>query len=217
MVFLIDKILKALDEGEIVLGVFIDLSKAFYTVNHTYFWINYINAALEVWHMFGLQIIYTTKKQYVSFNKLDADDTNMFVTGENIENLICVMNTEFKKIISKFKKNLFFIFSFSNKRIVNTNDIVIDNQPVFRVSHTNFLSVIMDEKLNWYEHVNNLKIKLAKGSGIIKKCRICLSIDTLITLYYSCIYPYITYCLKVWGGANERNPNSIFILQNLLL
>ena len=35
LVFLIDKILKALDEGEIVLGVFIDLSKAFDTVNHT--------------------------------------------------------------------------------------------------------------------------------------------------------------------------------------
>ena len=109
------------------------------------------------------------------------------------------MNTEFKKIISKFKKNLFFIFSFSNKRIVNTNDTVIDNQPVFRVSHTKFLGIIMDEKLNWSEHVNNLKKKLAKGSGIIKKCRICLSIDTLITLHYSCIYPYITYCLEVWG------------------
>ena len=35
LVFLIDNILKALDEGEIVLGVFIDLSKAFDTVNHT--------------------------------------------------------------------------------------------------------------------------------------------------------------------------------------
>ena len=62
----------------------------------------------------------------------------------------------------------------------NTNDIVIDNQPVSRVSHTKFLGVIIDEKLNWSEHVNNLKIKLAKGSGIIRKCRICFSIDTLL-------------------------------------
>ena len=35
LVFLIDKILKAQGEGEIVFGVFIDLSKAFDTVNHT--------------------------------------------------------------------------------------------------------------------------------------------------------------------------------------
>ena len=79
------------------------------------------------------------------------------------------------------------------------------------------MGVIIDEKLNWSEHVNNLKIKLAKGSGIIRKCRICFSIDTLLTLYYSFIYPYITYCLEVWGGANERNLNSIFILQKRII
>ena len=156
------------------------------------------------------------------FSLLYADDTNMFVTGKNIENLIFLMNTELKKILIwlnanklslNVKKTHFIIFSFSNKRIVNTNDIVIDNQPVSRVSHTKFLGVIIDEKLNWSEHVNNLKIKLAKGSGIIRKCRICFSIDTLLTLYYSFVYPYITYCLEVWGGTNERNLNSIFILQ----
>ena len=81
---------------------------------------------------------------------------------------------------------------FFNKRIVNTNYIVIDNQPVSRFSYTKFFGVIIDEKLNWAEHVHNLKIKLAKGSGIIRKCRICFIIDTLITLDYSFIYPYIT-------------------------
>ena len=146
------------------------------------------------------------------FSLLYADDTNMFVTGKNIENLICLINTKFKKIVIwpnanklslNVKKTHFIIFSFSNKRIVNTNDIVIDNQPVSRVSHTKFLGVIIDDKLNWSEHVNNLKIKLAKGSGISRKCRICFSIDTLITLYYSFIYPYITYCLEVWEGTSE--------------
>ena len=160
------------------------------------------------------------------FSLLYADDTNMFVTGKNIENLIFLMNTELKKIVIwlnanklslNVKKTYLIIFSFSNKRIVNTDDIVIDNQPVSRVSHTKFLGVIIDEKLNWSDHVNNLKIKLAKGSGIIRKCRICFSIDTLLTLYYSFIYPYITYCLEVWGGTNERNLNSIFILQRRII
>ena len=150
----------------------------------------------------------------------------MFVTGKNIEKLIFLMNTELKKIVTwlnanklslNVKKTHFIIFSFSNKRIVNTDDIVIDNQPVSRVSHTKVLGVIIDEKLNWSEHVNNLKIKLAKGSGIIRKCRICFSIDTLLTVYYSFIYPYLTYCLEVWGGTNERNLNSIFILQKRII
>ena len=98
------------------------------------------------------------------FFLLYADDTNMFVIGTNIENLIFLMNTELKKIVIwlntnklslNIKKTHFIIFSFSNKRIVKTNDIVIDNQPVSRVSHTKCLGVIIDEKLNWSEHVNN--------------------------------------------------------------
>ena len=40
------------------------------------------------------------------------------------------------------KKTNFIIFSFSKKRIVNTIDVVIDNQPVSRVSYTKFLDVI---------------------------------------------------------------------------
>ena len=63
----------------------------------------------------------------------------------------------------------------------------------------------------------NLKIKLAKGSGIIRKCRICFSIDTLLTLYYSFNYPNITYCLEVWGGTSEINLNSIFIIQKRII
>ena len=86
---------------------------------------------------------------------LYADDTNIFVTGKNIENLILLMNTEFKEIVIylnanklslNVKKTHFIIFSFSKKRIVNTTDILVDNQPVSRVSHTKFLGVIIDEK-----------------------------------------------------------------------
>ena len=31
------------------------------------------------------------------FSLLCADDTNMFVTVKNIDNLVCLMNTELKK------------------------------------------------------------------------------------------------------------------------
>ena len=37
------------------------------------------------------------KVSSLSFSLLYADDTNMFVTGKNIENLIFLMNTELKK------------------------------------------------------------------------------------------------------------------------
>ena len=47
LVFLIDKILKSPEEGEIVLGVLIHLNKAFDTVNHTVF--------LDKLHKYGIR------------------------------------------------------------------------------------------------------------------------------------------------------------------
>ena len=35
----------------------------------------------------------------------------------------------------------------------------------------------------------------------------------LVTLFHSCIYPYLTYCLEVWGGAGDVYLLSLFKLQ----
>ena len=37
--------------------------------------------------------------------------------------------------------------------------------------------------------------------------------STLVTLYHSFIYPYLTYCLEVWGGAGDVYLLSLFKLQ----
>ena len=72
LVFLIDKILKALDEGEIVLGVFIALSKAFDTVNHTILLDKLYKYGIRgMAHVWITNYLYD-RKQYVSFNKLDS-------------------------------------------------------------------------------------------------------------------------------------------------
>ena len=40
-----------------------------------------------------------------------------------------------------------------------------------------------------------------------------LKSNSLLTLYYSFIYPYLNYCIEIWGSANDTLMLSIFKLQ----
>ena len=53
---------------------------------------------------------------------------------------------------------------------------------------------------------------ISKGRGILNKAK-NINLSPLVTLYHSFIYPYLTYCLEVWGGAGDVYLLSLFILQ----
>ena len=65
------------------------------------------------------------------------------------------------------------------------------------------MGIFIDFKMSWINHINHVKSKVAKGIGILCKARKYLKQSTLLTLYYSFIYPYISHCLEVWGNANN--------------
>jgi len=60
---------------------------------------------------------------------------------------------------------------------------------------------MLDYKMSWMSHINHVKNKVAKGLGIISKARKFLKSITLLSLYHSFVYPYLTYCIEVWGSA----------------
>ena len=47
----------------------------------------------------------------------------------------------------------------------------------------------------------------------INKAKKYINLSTLVTLYHSFIYPYLTLCLQVWGGAGDVYLLSLFKLQ----
>ena len=67
----------------------------------------------------------------------------------------------------------------------------------------------MDENLNWSKHISTVKTKI----GIICKARCVLKSSTLVTLYNSFVFPYMSYCIEVWGGASDKYMSSLFKLQ----
>ena len=55
--------------------------------------------------------------------------------------------------------------------------------------------------------------KISKSIGVIYKASFCLPTSSLLTLYYSVVYPYLVYCVSVWGSTYPSNLKHILVLQ----
>ena len=153
---------------------------------------------------------------------LYADDTNVFISGRNIDEMIDKMNCELKNVTrwlntNKLSLNVckthYVIFAPGRKCASPTAQVIIDNCIVSREYSTMFLGVKIDSKLTWWDHVQYIKKKIAKNVGVLSRAKHLLKRSTMLSLYYSFIYPYLTYCLEIWGMAATTCTDSLLKLQ----
>ena len=64
-----------------------------------------------------------------------------------------------------------------------------------------FLGIVIDNKLSWAHHLKYITSKAAKGVGILSKLRKSFGSQTMKTVYYSLIYPFITNGIVFWGSS----------------
>ena len=105
---------------------------------------------------------------------------------------------------------------FGRKHIPTTSilNIKIDQNVLERVTCTKFLGVQIDSHLTWDSQIKYLSIKIARGVGILSRCKYIMPRDVLLCLYNSLIYPYINYCCIIWGNACKTVIRPIQMLQN---
>ena len=104
-----------------------------------------------------------------------------------------------------------------NKHIDTDISLSIDGEPIYEVQKTKFLGVIIDKKLTWKEHIALTAGKISRGIGMVIKARNYLNKSGLIIIYYSFIYPYLTYCNHIWGCTYKTNLQRIVTLQNRIV
>ena len=79
---------------------------------------------------------------------------------------------------------------------------------------TKFLGVhLLDQHLSLKYHVAK---KVSKTIGIIGKARFFLSSKSLLSLYYTLVYPYLNYCNITWCSTYPSNLNRILYQLNIL-
>ena len=121
---------------------------------------------------------------------LFADDSNVFISNSNYDDLLRILNEELKNISQWFKANNlslnlnktnYILFS-SHRKIIPyvLRKVIIDGMEIPKVTSVKFLGVYVDQHLTWNTHIDQLVDKLAKNIGIIKRISYLLSPNTLL-------------------------------------
>ena len=110
------------------------------------------------------------------------------------------------------KKTKWIVFSL-RKKCLPSQPVFIKGEVIERVNDTNSWAFSLVANMSWSCHIQHIRKKISKGIGILYKAKRLLTQDTLITLYFSFIYPYIVYCIEVWGSTCKNNLLSLLKLQ----
>ena len=234
---------KGIENGKFSCGIFLDLSKAFDTVNHAILIKKLehcgIRGLAKEWFISYLH----NKKQFTSIGNtnseelpiscgvpqgsvlgpllfllfindfknctssldlhLFADDSNFFFSHKNLAQLEMIINVELvhvqtwlstNKLSLNIDKSNYVFFHPPQKKVnisikLNINDTSLKEKPCIK-----YLGIMLDSNLNWKSHVNCISTKIKRSICILSKMRYLVTLDVLINLYYTLIYP-----LVVWG------------------
>ena len=263
---IVENLLTELQNGKLVAGIYLDLSKAFDTVDH-----NILLDKLEHYGIRGNPLKWfksylQNRQQYTVVNgkksnlqhvqygvpqgsvlgpllfllytndivmavgknklRLFADDSNVFVTADNATTLQQKMKEVLLSIFIWFKANkltaninktAYSIFKRNGVIPGCLNSIKIDNEVINRVKEVKYLGIILDDKLNWEAHINELNKSLTKTINAFKIIKNFVPNQNKSALYYAYVYSKIQYGIEVYSSAKDKWINKTQIKQNRAL
>ena len=151
---------------------------------------------------------------------LFADDSNFFNSNIDINELFRITNAELikighwvvcNKLSINFEKTHYLIFS--RKMLITDKSLKILDQIIPRKSVTKFLGVFIDDRLSWEQRISHICNKISKSIGVLFRIKDQLNLNCKKILYYSMIFPYLHYCLSIWGAACSTALKPLIILQ----
>ena len=154
---------------------------------------------------------------------LFADDTSIIVKGRDPIDLQKNMENIFDQINDWFKTNLLTInmdktnyIQFRTKNKPTTHlTITSNNQPVTPVSNIKFLGLYINDSLNWNQHIDYISTRLSTVCYIMRNIKSYMTLNTMITVYYSYFNSIISYGLLFWGISPYSQ--KIFRIQKKIL
>ena len=156
---------------------------------------------------------------------LFADDTNLHMSHHNIQFLqqevyqeINNVNKWLKqnKLILNYKKSNFMMIGNAMQNST-TFEVIVNHNNIPLTNSVKYLGVILDNKLTWQPHIEQISVKLSRACGMIFKLRHYVPLSTLKLIYYSMFHSVLQYSVINWGRASKHLLYKIKTLQNRFL
>ena len=114
-------------------------------------------------------------------------------------------------------KTEFIIFRPPRKNLPTRITLKIKNTKIFESLKVKYLGVILDTRLKWKHHINEVSKKLNRAVGMFYKIRDNCTAEVLKSLYYSLFYSHLSYGIPVWGNCSDFQINKLRLAQKKAL
>ena len=148
-----------------------------------------------------------------------ADDTNLTCAGSSANEIEYKLNSDLcnvnrwlraNKLTLNNEKTKFMLIASKRKlnQIPNNLQILVNNSLIQQVKQKEVLGVIIDQELNWKEHIDAQCKKLSSAIALLRRAKAFVSQSELIRMYNTLVIPYFTYCSNVWYDGDNRRTNT---------
>ena len=146
---------------------------------------------------------------------LFADDTNHFYSHNNVKELFRTMNAELSHLNDWFCANKLSLNTDKTKYVLFHKakskdnlplvlpDLFINDVKIKSENSMKFLGVMIDENVTWKTHVELVENKISKSVGILFKASRALNFQSLRSLYFALVHPYINPANIAWASTNK--------------
>lgn len=159
--------------------------------------------------------------------ELFADDLVLYTKNRNINTITGKLQSAINNLQTwcmetgfKFSPNKTKAIVFTNKRLINLNPLIIHNTNIQYVKQIRFLGMILDSKLKWSPHIDNVKRECSQRNNLLKTLghqKWGAEKETLIMIYKALIRSKLDYGSFLYMHACKSALKKLDSIQNTAL